>query len=101
MTKEYRIRMTSDEYGEEVFNYSTLREARAGWKRLVKSCTDQQDGVGRHLELVDVLEQQEIPADAFDDCEHEWKELPGGKATHFEEHCEKCGGTRSMVAQES
>ena len=54
----WTIRMSSDEYGEEDFHYSTLNEARAGWERLRAKIHSLHDGITRTLTLV--ADEEEI-----------------------------------------
>jgi hypothetical protein len=58
--KDYQVRMESEEYGEEVFNYRTKREADRGFDRLCDEAREQKDGVERHIELIEVLRQESV-----------------------------------------
>lgn len=48
------ITLSSEVFGEETFKYDTLKEGRAGFKRLEKSCKTQfeKDKIERDLRLV-------------------------------------------------
>jgi hypothetical protein len=47
------ITMSSELYGEETFEYDTIKEANAGFSRLMKSCNEcyAKDKVERELSL--------------------------------------------------
>jgi hypothetical protein len=48
--------LTSEEFGEEEFDYDTLKEARAGFERLKQSCQAESDKDGIERRLVLALE---------------------------------------------
>jgi hypothetical protein len=58
--REFQVRLQSDEFGEEVFNYRTLDGAQKGLRNLLVSIDSMSDGIERHLELVEVLECHEV-----------------------------------------
>jgi hypothetical protein len=57
---DFQVRMESDEYGEEVFNYPSRKEALQGFSRVTAQAREHsaRDGVVRHLELLEVIEQE-------------------------------------------
>ena len=48
-----QVILSSDEHGEETFDYDTLKEAREGFNRLKESCQveTENDGIERRLVL--------------------------------------------------
>lgn len=53
----YLVRMSSDVFGTEHFEYDSMEEAKAGFERLKASILAQEDGVTRTLELIVASEE--------------------------------------------
>jgi hypothetical protein len=51
-----QVILTSEEFGEETFDYDTLKEAREGFSRLKQSCKAETDNDGIERRLVLALE---------------------------------------------
>lgn len=54
--KTLGIMMESDEYGGEIFEYSSKKEREAGLKRLISNIEELDDGIERELSFVDLYE---------------------------------------------
>jgi predicted transcriptional regulator len=61
MRKDFQIRVASDlNQDEEVYNYPTKRRAERGWERVRAHIARRQDKVERHVELIEVIRQEEL-----------------------------------------
>lgn len=51
--KVYQFTMESEEFGAEVFEYSTIKERQAGLIRVIRKVTQLDDGVERTFTLTE------------------------------------------------